>query len=65
MARTNFEKIKDMTVEELAEFLDDRCAETPPDFCDNCELIEKDEGCNNCPYLDEKAAWENWLRREE
>ena len=61
---TNYEWIKSLSREELAEFLDDRCAETPPDFCTRCKVEEKGEECCNCPITDEKAAWNEWLKRE-
>lgn len=60
----NIDKIRKMTVDELAAFLEERCAETPPDFCDRCEQYWKGEYCD-CPYVDNKAAWKDWLQRED
>lgn len=53
-----------MSRDELADFLDDRCAETPTDFCDKCTVEQKGYECCDCPYPDDKAAWEEWLKRE-
>ena len=61
---TYIEKLRQMDEKELAAFLDDRCAETPPDFCDDCTLEAKGENCCDCPYEDDKDAWEEWLKRE-
>lgn len=60
----NIEKIRQMSVDELAAFLEEINAETPPDFCDRCEQNVRG-ACCDCPYIDDKAAWKDWLQREE
>jgi len=60
---TNFEKIRQMSVEELASFMDDIGAESPPGLCDECEQNVQ-EDCD-CPYIDNKETWKIWLHRDE
>lgn len=57
----NIDMIRGMTEEELAAFLEDRCAETPPDFCDGCKARNENR-C--CIYGNDKDAWRDWLERE-
>ena len=57
----NIDMIRGMTEEELAAFLEDRCAETPPDFCDGCKARDENR-C--CIYDNDKDAWRDWLERE-
>lgn len=59
MSRTNFDKIKDMSVEEMAEFLSE--------IADNCST---EMACNqfchddNCPRYCEYESCKEWLERE-
>ncbi len=57
----NIDRLRQMSTKDLAAFLDDCGAETPPDICDYCD------GCQNgedCKYQSDGTAWENWLERE-
>lgn len=58
----NIERIKGMPAEQLAEFLADRGAQVPPDFCD--EMCKATTDCKDCLYLGplgDKKAWKIWL----
>ena len=61
----NIERIKRMTAEKLAEFLTDRGAQVPPDFCD--EMCKATTDCKDCMYLGpqgDKKAWKIWLEEK-
>lgn len=58
----NIDRIRKMSVEELAGFLADRGAEPPVDLCTNCEY-HKNAYCKRCQYTDEAKAWKDWLER--
>lgn len=61
----NIERIKGMTAEQLAEFLADRGAQVPPDFCD--EMCKATTDCKDCIYLGplgDKKAWKIWLEEK-
>lgn len=49
----NYEKIKGMTIEEMAEFL---C--TGDVICEGCSFIDKPEECKK-----ERRRFENWLKQ--
>ena len=52
----NIDRLRQMSTKDLAAFLDDCGAETPPDICDYCD------GCQNgedCKYQSDGTAWEN------
>jgi hypothetical protein len=57
-------KMKNMTLDQLADFLVDHGAEVPNEFCDGlCE----GESCEECPYVGEEGdrrAWKEWLESE-
>lgn len=57
----NIDKLREMSVEELAAFLEVCEAKTPSEVCDSCE------GCPpniTCKYLSEAEAWKDWLEME-
>jgi hypothetical protein len=59
----NFEKIKQMTVDEMAEWLTDEIGLS----CSECKYYEASEGCNNGFSGCETAATEHyhdWLMQE-
>ena len=61
----NIEKIKEMSSDQLAEFLTDRGAQVPPDFCD--EMCKATTDCKDCMYLGpqgDKKAWKIWLEEK-
>lgn len=55
---TNFEKIKNMSIDELAEKLNESFA------CDRCPIEEFCDENNSDPYSSCTAIWENWLKSE-
>ena len=52
---TNFEKIKNMNIDQLAEKLNDSFA------CDRCPIGEFCEKHNSTPDLDCTGIWGEWL----
>ena len=59
---SNYEWIKNLPLDQLAEFLADNGAETA-DFCEDycCESV----ACgDSCKYKDEKEIWVQWLKSE-
>lgn len=53
---TNYEKITNMSIEELTDFL----AEHTDVICEFCEQY----GCEDCDYTDNKYVVKNWLKSE-
>ena len=65
---TNYEKIKAMTKEEMAEFLEKvMCEFISEEYCEKqCEFRNKDDDCTyfklkHCHYLDDKLVIAKWL----
>lgn len=56
----NIDRIRAMSTEKLAEWLDE-CGAEPLDFCETCNLDIK---CEDCPDEDWKQIWMKWLERE-
>lgn len=58
---TNFEKIKNMTVYELAKFINDGVSSDPCDYC-----IHSENACNSdlCGGKDDVDIIAEWLRSE-
>ena len=59
----NIDKLREMSVEELAAFLDDCAAEVPLELCEHCASCQSHE-YDACKYKNEIAAWKDWLERE-
>lgn len=55
---TNFEKIKNMSIDELAEKLNESFA------CDRCPIEEFCDENNSDPYSSCTTIWEKWLKSE-
>jgi hypothetical protein len=55
---TNFEKIKNMNIDQLAEKLNDSFA------CDRCPIGEFCDKHNSTPDLDCTGIWGKWLKSE-
>lgn len=55
---TNFEKIKNMGVDEMAEKLNESFA------CDRCPIWEFCDKHNSTPDLDCTGIWGEWLKSE-
>ena len=59
---TNYEWLKTLTAEQMAEFLTSTSAEMVG-FCDNyCKESEICDG--DCRYTDDKTMWKKWLEAE-
>ena len=55
---TNFEKIKNMSTEELAEKLNESFA------CDRCPISEFCDKKTSTQYMSCTGVWEQWLKSE-
>ena len=59
----NIDKLREMSVEELATFLDDCAAEVPEELCEHCASCQSPV-YDVCKYKNEIAAWKDWLEME-
>ena len=59
---TNFEKIKNMSVEEMAVAIVNGISSDPCDYCEKCECFCHGNGCLN---LEDNEIVQKWLEREE
>ena len=55
---TNFEKIKNMNIDQLSEKLNESFA------CDRCPIGEFCDKNNSTPYLSCTGVWGKWLKSE-
>ena len=60
---TNHEKIKNMSIEELTDFLVDN-TDIICGFCEEYDLYKRPLGCEVCNYRDNKDVVRAWLKRE-
>lgn len=58
----NIDKLRQMSTDEMATFLDDCGGDVPPDICKECTSCILPE--RECRYKTEKAAWKAWLEME-
>lgn len=56
---TNFEKIKNMSIDEMAEKLDELSG------CDSCPIREFCDKNKKTYYVNCKSVWRKWLKSEE
>ena len=60
---TNYDKIKQMSLEEMADFLtyqtDILC-----EFCEHYDLYKRPYGCEVCDYATNEDVIKEWLKRE-
>jgi hypothetical protein len=60
---TNFEKINSMSVEEMAEFINNLSARCITSDCDNCPLQENNQDITRCVDCDDSTILK-WLENE-
>nr|DAG76965.1 MAG TPA: hypothetical protein [Caudoviricetes sp.] len=58
---TNYEKIKNMSVDELTDFLVEN-TDVICGFCEQYDLYKRPFGCKTCDYTDNKDIVKTWLK---